>query len=103
MSVPEQARSKEDEFILRQELERRRQVALAEEARMAEEAKRELRDLHFMHCPKCGHDLEEVAFRSVKIDQCATCGGVWLDAGELETLATQESGGILGGFRRILG
>jgi uncharacterized protein len=47
----------------------------------------ELRKLHFMHCPKCGVEIEEITFRGVRIDKCFGCGGVWLDDGELEELA----------------
>ncbi len=103
MVNPEQARSKEEEYFLKQELERRRKVAQEEEARLAEEARRAQKELHWMHCPKCGHQLEEVAYHTVKIDQCAACGGIWLDAGELDQLATKESGGLLSSFRRLLG
>jgi hypothetical protein len=50
----------------------------------------ELRRAHYMHCPKCGADLEEVVFRAVRVDKCFGCGGVWLDDGELEELAGQH-------------
>jgi len=43
-----------------------------------------------MKCPKCGGQLHEVTFRGVSIDRCSFCGGVWLDAGELEKLAGEE-------------
>lgn len=102
MVEPEIARSKEDEYFIRQEMERRRKHAVEEEARMAQEARKALKDLHYMHCPKCGHDLTEVEFRGVKIDQCATCNGIWLDAGELELLGSKEKTGVLGGFLNIL-
>ena len=39
-----------------------------------------------MRCPKCGSQLSEVQFRLVKVDKCFTCGGVYLDDGELEQL-----------------
>ncbi|HEY0380170.1 MAG TPA: zf-TFIIB domain-containing protein [Pyrinomonadaceae bacterium] len=31
----------------------------------------------------------------VEIDVCNTCGGAWLDAGELEQLSKREMGGWL--------
>lgn len=40
-------------------------------------------------CPKCGKALHtrEYGFCSqILVDRCAECGGVWLDAGELQTL-----------------
>ena len=40
-----------------------------------------------LNCPKCGDIVMMRHFFSVKkkvmIDQCAQCGGIWLDAGEL--------------------
>jgi Zn-finger nucleic acid-binding protein len=38
-------------------------------------------------CPKCDVGLIMLRFRGVEVDYCDRCRGVWLDAGELETLA----------------
>lgn len=49
-------------------------------------------------CPKnCDGILTEIAMKDVTIDRCEKCGGVWLDAGELEKLAAQDkaNGGFL--------
>jgi len=43
--------------------------------------------------------LIEVDYNSLKIDRCSACGGVWLDAGELEAAVALEKG-LLG---RIFG
>jgi hypothetical protein len=52
-------------------------------------------------CPKCGAALAERNIDGVTVDQCGSCGGVWLDAGELETLAGREKEGWLARlFRR---
>lgn len=44
-------------------------------------------------CPKCEHQFMMRHFMSVKrkveIDECANCGGVWLDAGELGEIRDQ--------------
>ena len=40
-------------------------------------------------CPKCGSEMEtrEYAYCSlVMINKCVKCGGIWLDAGEVEAL-----------------
>ena len=47
-------------------------------------------------CPKCGRRLEETVYRAVRIDRCTDCGGVWLDPGELETLAPEAHTSWLG-------
>jgi len=36
--------------------------------------------------PITGKPMEQVALGSVVIDRCPDCGGIWLDAGELEEL-----------------
>ena len=46
-------------------------------------------------CPECGEPLVVFELEGVEIDHCISCGGTWLDAGELETiteLAGVESG-----------
>jgi uncharacterized protein len=52
-------------------------------------------------CPKCATPLVERTVTGVEIDECTTCLGVWLEAGELEALSKRESGGwIAQMFRR---
>jgi len=66
---------------------------------MAELEKRLRKELHFMHCPKCGMKLIEIDYKSLKIDRCSSCDGVWMDAGELEAAVELEKGLL----RRIFG
>lgn len=86
----------EDEYFARQELERRKKWAAEQSAKMAGEEKERLRKTHWMKCPKCGMDLAEIELHGVKVDQCASCGGIFLDAGELEQLGKQDDQGVLG-------
>jgi len=84
----------EDEFFARQDAEKRRKLAL-ERARALKEAElAQLKALHFMHCPKCGFQLEPISFHGVQIERCYHCGGTFLDEGELEALAGKEPGFI---------
>lgn len=43
-----------------------------------------------IHCPRCEHTmlLQDVAYEGekVEIDRCRSCGGIWLDKGEVDTL-----------------
>lgn len=82
----------EDEYFAKQELERRRKWAQEKAASMAVEEREKLKQLHYMKCPKCGMDLKEIELHGVKVDQCANCGGIFLDAGELEQLEQHEHG-----------
>ncbi len=61
-----------------------------------EEFKDEVRAAGSMTCPRCGAPLGEREERGVRIDECPSCGGLWLDKGELETLAGREEHGWFG-------
>ncbi|MBN1155981.1 zf-TFIIB domain-containing protein [Candidatus Woesearchaeota archaeon] len=38
-------------------------------------------------CPRCRIDMKKLKRKDVVIDICRKCGGMWVDAGELEKLA----------------
>ncbi len=39
-----------------------------------------------MNCPVCKNAMITLELEDVEIDHCIGCGGIWLDAGELELL-----------------
>ncbi len=39
-----------------------------------------------MKCPRCRKPLVILELNKIEIDHCLECGGIWLDAGELELL-----------------
>lgn len=41
-------------------------------------------------CPKCGDVIQPVTFHDVPLDQCPSCGGVWLGENDLKTLAQKD-------------
>lgn len=51
-----------------------------------------------MQCPRCDGVLKESPFDGVQLDTCDKCGGVWLDASELEQVVKRNSGGWLSGL-----
>jgi hypothetical protein len=84
--MPVKPTDKEDEHFARLEYEKLRKKAQAYRQELQEDEQEKLRELHHMHCPKCGMDLATVMLHRVEVDTCGACGGVWLDAGELEKL-----------------
>jgi Zn-finger nucleic acid-binding protein len=42
-----------------------------------------------MDCPACKNAMITLELDSVEIDHCLSCGGIWLDGGELEHLIGQ--------------
>jgi uncharacterized protein with PIN domain len=89
----------EDEYFVKLDAE----LIKAQRARLDEERARSERASHFMRCPKCGGQLEEVSLHHVKIDRCQDCGGVWLDKGELELLEQVDQSRIRGFVRSMFG
>lgn len=41
----------------------------------------------YLLCPRCKIDMKKLKKKDVVIDICKKCGGMWVDAGELEKLA----------------
>jgi hypothetical protein len=85
---------KEEEFFARMEFEEKKKIEEEKHRRLAEEEKERLKNLHYMQCPKCGMELIEIDYKGIKIDECSECEGIWLDAGELETVAKLEKSGL---------
>jgi len=44
-----------------------------------------------MDCVNCKQPMITAELEHVEIDFCGTCGGIWLDAGELESLLSDET------------
>jgi hypothetical protein len=85
----------EDEYFVREDAEKKRKLALqAKKEKRAAELK-QLKDLHYMKCPKCGLDLHEVRLRGVDVDVCFSCNGVFFDNGDLQKLQKPESSGVM--------
>ena len=48
-----------------------------------------------LRCPKCSGHLEGYTFQGFALDRCDTCGGIWMDRGELEDVVRKVSRGPL--------
>jgi uncharacterized protein len=96
--------NQEEEYFAREEVEKKRKLALQQADAMAAKQREDLKKLHFMKCPKCGMDLHSLEKGSVEVDTCFNCKGIWLDAGELEQLVNRgdgKGGGIARAFLDI--
>lgn len=74
--------------------------------RLDEERERKLREVqkttHWMKCPKCGSDLQESQLLGIRLEQCPSCQGFFLDRGELETLLkAKHSETFIGKLKKI--
>ena len=95
--------SNEEEYFARAEYDRLKKIEEARQAGLAGEARRKDQELHYMHCPKCGMSLIEIEYKGIWVDKCAVCEGIWLDAGELESVSQLDKKGLdrlFGVFRK---
>ena len=90
MSSEKPSRNEAEYFVKRDaELrERQRELVLAE-------ARERERQSHYMKCPKDGYDLTSSEYHGVQIETCPHCGGMWLDAGEIDVVAHEDHPNLL--------
>ena len=72
----------EAEYVARLALTCRQQALVEQASRAAEAECQRVFTLVQQHCPTCGAPLVTVTYRSLVIDKCAPCQGVWLDYDE---------------------
>ncbi len=84
----------EEEYIARVEFDKKKKLEEEKHKNIKENEKEELKELHYMRCPKCGMELIEIDYKNIKIDKCSDCEGIWFDAGELETIMKLEKTGL---------
>lgn len=106
MSIREEGKKKEEQWFLEHERALLKEMKTKREQRMKETVKKDeaerretLRKLHWMHCPKCGHQMETKNLDGVSAEICSHCEGVYLDRDELEALIERR----LAARRTIIG
>lgn len=89
----EQDKRSEDDWFRKNEKELIEAARVAREKREKERTELEkkeeggkLKQLHYMKCPKCGHDMVEKDLEGLSVDVCSFCEGIYFDAGELDKL-----------------
>lgn len=99
--MPVKPSEQEEEYFAKLEIQRRLQAEAKKAQSLAEEEKKRLRELHYLHCPKCGTKLQEAVMTEVTVDICPACHGVWLDAGEIEKLTEGPKKGVFASIRDV--
>lgn len=94
----------EQDRALMTRLREERLARIAEEEQREGRAERErLKALHWMRCPKCGHEMHEELLSEIPVDICNSCEGIYFDRGELEDLfARQQSQAGFRFLRKVL-
>jgi uncharacterized protein len=44
------------------------------------------KETHWMKCPKCGNEMEEIDIEHILLEKCSHCKGLYFDQGELDLL-----------------
>ncbi len=91
--MPVKPSEKEEEYFARLEFEEKKKREKERNAKLEADEKERLKELHHMHCPKCGMQLIEINYQGIEVDKCSSCEGIWLDAGELEAVSKFEGTG----------
>lgn len=92
--MPIKPSEKEEEYFARQMFETKQKVEQEKQQQLAETERQKAKELHFMKCPKCGMNLVEIDYKSIKVDRCSSCEGIWLDTGELARIVKLEKGAL---------
>jgi hypothetical protein len=82
---------KEEEYFLRMEAERIRRLREEHERKVAAAERQRLKELHYLHCPKCGMKMTTSSLDGIEVDVCPDCKGIYLDAGELDKILGQKA------------
>jgi len=85
--MPLKPTSKEEEYFAREEAIKLRKLAQKVKAEISADERERLKALHWMRCPKCGMEMKTIKLNQVDIDKCFSCGGIYLDDGELEKVS----------------
>src|SRR5262245_19684238 len=81
----------EEEYFAREDILQRKALAEKIHAETEKEELERMKQLHWMHCAKCGFEMHPVVFKGVTIEKCPNCNGIFLSAHDLEELAGRES------------
>ena len=74
LSASDMTTKPEEEYFARIETETKRKLAETKRSALQAAERDQLKTLHWMHCPKCGLELETVIFKGLQIDKCFHCG-----------------------------
>lgn len=80
----------EADYFIREDAASKHRIHEENQRQHKKEADEQLKALHFMKCPKCGHDLEKKRMTIIEIDQCSSCGVVVLDPDDIDNFIAEE-------------
>ena len=101
MMHEQEQRAQEDAYFYKINKELLERMRKEQDAKKNAEAK-VVTNPHWMKCPKCGDNMEEIELMRIKVDKCVKCSGVYFDDGELDILLeSKEPKGFLGLLKKL--
>jgi len=95
---------REHEREMLEDAARRRDKRLQAEAAKRDQAVLDqLREAHWLKCPKCGHDMQVLTLEGIEVDSCTRCQGVFFDRGEIEALLLRKTPQRFRFYRKFFG
>lgn len=94
---------KNERQLLEDNRQRREEMVKARLAQVAEKQREELKTLHWMRCPKCGHAMNTTDIEGIEVDTCSLCEGIYFDRGELEQVLMRKQEKRFLFYRRLFG
>jgi uncharacterized protein len=82
---------KEQEYFLKKELDRLKELREEHRRKLEQEEREKRKELHWMRCAKCGETMTTTTLGVVDVEVCPDCGGVYLDAGELDKILEERN------------
>ncbi len=87
----------EEEYFVREDAEKKHKIEVKKKKAQKEQAKAHQKKLHYMRCSKCGDGLKTIKIGLIDVDQCADCGCIVIEKGDLKKIILEESS-IFHGF-----
>ncbi len=82
---------KEQQYFIEKEMKRLKKIREEHLKSMAESERNAMRDLHYLHCAKCGQTMQPTTLSGGEIEVCPDCGGIYLDRGELAKIVDESN------------
>lgn len=102
MVLEERKKGLEEEYFRKKEKELIEKMRVKLDAERRQRESQQVKEFHWMRCPKCGEPMEERDLAPIKVDICTRCGGIYFDKGELDLLLqTKQRGRFVDRLSRL--
>lgn len=80
----------EADYFHRESAASKHRISTEQEREQKKAAEEERKALHYMKCPKCGHDLVTKRMTFIDVEQCPSCGVVVLEPENIDRFIAEE-------------